>query len=676
MPDSSKTGSLQERTPRASGALLALPFIDLAATAYVAPALRIDATGEALLRLLAALLASIFFWTGSYLLLRATLKLRARHSRSHLARLLPAALYSCCAGVLLYHLLWWSYVAANGQAPTPEALEFLRDNLRRIPEHILQTAPIIAVGTVAAALAGAFLLMRLVAASIRSRPAEKLLTETGGAVVLLFAWHVIGLAAAPNEPMASPMASAATTIDPARIQAALNDLPAREEPAAGTASARKRPVIVILVESLRHDLLTTNPEAIPFIRRMSEENVGFEYPYATASHSNLTDLAFWFAQYPLKGRGKEGFTGEAEWRGVSLFDLFQHHGYRTAYISSQNELWGGMINWLKTPSVDYYFDSESYQGATWENHDDVAGLGALIKRGIAHAGKVEDSETLAIARQWIEGLGGAQAFFLGMNLQNTHFSYVLSPAAEQPYQPSELGFRAVYYNWPEDQARNVRNRYLNSVHDVDSLLAGFVRFLKDKGLWDECLFVVVGDNGEAFYEHGFGNHSGPMYDEVVRTLAFIKLPASSTLPRERIYRPVSHIDIAATIPDVLGMPRPWSFQGRSVFSAGCLDRPVYMYSNAIVRQYGIVSWPWKYLVTLSPRPNEELFDLRNDPLEKSNLAGSGVDEAARLKESLFEWVTVQQTYYSDAVYRQKAAPDLCQGLPGKDPQASRIHHET
>jgi arylsulfatase A-like enzyme len=421
---------------------------------------------------------------------------------------------------------------------------------------------------------------------------------------------------------------------------------------------------VILVESLRHDLLATNPEAIPFIRRMSEENVGFEYPYATASHSNLTDLAFWFSQYPLKGSGKEGFPPDAEWRGDSLFDLFKKYGYRTAYISSQNELWGGMINWLKTPSVDYYFDSESYQGETWENYDDIAGLGGMIRRGIAHAGKVEDSETLAVARRWIEGLGGAQDFFLGMNLQNTHFSYVLSPGAAQPYQPSDLGFRAVYYNWPKDQATNVRNRYLNSVHDVDSLLAGFAQFLKAKGLWEECLFVVVGDNGEAFYEHGFGNHSGPMYEEAVRTLAFMKLPASSSLPNQTVYRPVSHIDIAATIPDVLGIPRPWSFQGRSVFSAECLERSVYMYSNAIVRQYGVVTWPWKYLITTSPRPSEELFNLRDDPQEKSNLVIARATEAAALKDSIFGWATLQEAYYSDEFYKQKAAPDHCYDSQG------------
>ena len=392
---------------------------------------------------------------------------------------------------------------------------------------------------------------------------------------------------------------------------------------------------------------------------MSEENVGFEYPYATASHSNLTDLAFWYAQYPLRGSGNEGFPQDAAWRGVSLFDIFNQNGYQTAYISSQNEIWGGMINWLKTPSVDFYFDSESYGGKTWENFDDAAGLGALIKKGVAQAGKVEDSETLEVARGWIDGLGGATNFFLGMNLQNTHFSYVLSPGASQPYQPSDLGFRAVYYRWPRDKASNVRNRYLNSVHDVDNLLAGFVEFLKNRGLWDECLFVVVGDNGEGFYEHGFGNHSGPMYDEAVRTIALMKLPASSRLPPTTVRRPVSHIDIAASIPDAIGLPRPWSFQGRSIFSPDCPNRPVYMYSNAIVRQYGLVSWPWKYLVTMSPRTAEELFDLRRDPYERSNLIDARAEVASSLRASLFEWVEVQKGYYSSELYLRSASPDYC-----------------
>jgi arylsulfatase A-like enzyme len=275
------------------------------------------------------------------------------------------------------------------------------------------------------------------------------------------------------------------------------------------------------------------------------------------------------------------------------------------------------------------------------------------------AGKIEDSQTLEIAKKWIDSLHGNNAFFLGMNLQNTHFSYVLSPGAEQPYQPSELGFRAVYYRWPESERDRVRNRYLNSVLDVDQLLEGFADFLKARGLWDETLFVVLGDNGEAFYEHGFGNHSGPMYEEVVRTLAAIKLPASASVDRPDTEAPISHIDIAATIPDIAGLPRPWSFQGRSVLSHDCPGRPVLMYSNALVRQFGIVSWPWKYLVTEHPQEAEELYDLAADPDESVNLLEVDRNQSASLRASLMHWVGLQRKYYAENAYLDRLPPNYC-----------------
>jgi arylsulfatase A-like enzyme len=258
-----------------------------------------------------------------------------------------------------------------------------------------------------------------------------------------------------------------------------------------------------------------------------------------------------------------------------------------------------------------------------------------------------------------------------MNLQNTHFSYVLSPGAEQPYQPSDLGFRAVYYRWPEDQKLNVRNRYLNSVHNVDKLLEEFADFLEEKGLWDETLLVVLGDNGEAFYEHGFGNHSGPMYEEVVRTLAFIKLPSSSGMNLGDVDRPVSHIDIAATIVEAAGLARPSSFQGRSIPEADCSERPIFMYSDAIVRQFGIVSWPWKYLLTEHPAQKEELYNLADDPTEAYNVAGVNRQVLLRLRESLVDWQALQSKYYAESAYLERVPPDYCPRNAALDLNAQR-----
>lgn len=650
---------------RARALLLGLPLIDLILIIHAEVSAGRLSDTDSFTSLTADVFATLCFWISAYLVARTVVIPGGRRSRHLTRRLLLTLVWLLAAALVLYHLLLWSFIVLNGHPPSPETVLFLVDNLSQIPPHILQTAPWLTLGGVLVAMAGAWLMLWLTGIVNPDLSRTERWRGVAHAAILLAAWYVIagaGSFAAPSHVYLERDPDANRS---ARAKAIIAQLPARPNSAAiRLANAPKVPVIVILVESLRHDLLETDPAAVPFFRQMYKEATGFDRAYATASHSNLSDLAFWYSQYPLRAPSKEGFPPDAPWRGLSLFDVFKQHGYRTAYISSQNEQWGGMINWLRIPTVDYFFDSEVHKGETWENFDDAAGLGGLISRGMVKAGKVEDSETLVEATKWIESLGGERGFFLGMNLQNTHFSYVVSPGATQPFQPSDLGFRAVYYSWPREYRDNVRNRYLNSVHDVDQLLSGFAEYLKSRGLWDDSIVAVIGDNGEAFHEHGFGNHSGPMYEEVVRTLAFIKLPRSQAVSGARIGHPVSHIDIAASIVDAAGLPRPWSFQGRSVFSGDCSTRPVFMYSNAIVRQYGVVSWPWKYLRTTYPDEREELYDLESDPHETNDVASRRLIEVQRLQETLANWMSVQREYYSGSYYTTRSPPDFCRGTGG------------
>lgn len=638
----------------------AIPAVDIGLLLHASSIPLSSADTETVLRLLADVTAIIFFWVGLLLCAKFVAQL-ADCLPTALRRALRFVLWTLIATTVAYHLAHWSFIVANGHLPTPETVAFVLDNASQLPHHILQTAPYAALSLTLLTILVSVYVSRLAMLDSGHLSSMSMGRAFAYGIVMMAAWYFVSGAGAANAP-------SRTVVDrdrllDARTTLALRDLESRPGSPPRPVELDKRPsVIVILVESLRYDLLATHPDAVPFLSQMYEEHTGFTRAYATASHSNLSDLAFWYSQYPLRGVGKETYPVNAPWRGTSLFDLFKANGYSTAYISSQNEKWGEMINWLDTKSVDHFFHSESYEGATWENHDDIAGLAGLIRRGVATAGKVEDSETLKVARTWIDSLEPGTPFFLGMNLQNTHFSYVVSPDAEKPFQPSDLGFRAVYYRWPEDRKDSVRNRYLNSVLDVDRLLQEFAGYLRSRGLWDQLVFVVVGDNGEAFYEHGFGNHSGPMYEEVVRTLAFIKPSEGSTLPAGPYEASVSHVDIAASIPALVGIPVPWSFQGHPITSDACGRRPVFMYSNAIVRQYGIVDWPWKYLLTQHPEERHELYNLEIDPQERSNLAALQPMVRLRMDASVRLWKAIQTRYYQDSLYLSLSPPDYCDGI--------------
>ena len=414
------------------------------------------------------------------------------------------------------------------------------------------------------------------------------------------------------------------------------------------------PVIVLMIESLRSDLMTTYSTAMPNLAHFATESMVFDKAYATASHSDYEDLSFWYSRYPFRAYQRMGYPRDADWRGLSVFEYFKHYGYSTAYFSSQNEKWGDMVNWLKIPAVDTYFDSENFTGETWANQDDDAGLVALIRAGYARAGKVEDSQTLDLAAEWIEK-HSTEPFFIGLNLQNTHYNYFIPTNGARPYKPDELGFRAVYSAWPKDQAGIVRNRYLNAAYNVDAAVGRFAQRLERAGIWDRAVVLVVGDGGEAFYEHGFGNHSGPMYEEVARTLAMIKLPKGDARNGKHWRKPVSHIDFVPALIDIVGMDGWEGFQGVAPWNQ-LDDVPVYMSVNALAVENSVLRWPWKLMVRSFPERSRELYNLETDPSESHNEFQRHKPRALEMLQDLNSWQTCQIGYYADGSAYHRLQP--------------------
>jgi arylsulfatase A-like enzyme len=644
--------------------LASLPILDLAVGFLVSENFRTRHCGDEFCWSLLAIAANAALtWAAIYLGLFLLVIAAARIPSIILRGLLSLLLTLLVATLLIQCSFTWSLGLTSGFLPSTDIVAFLIDNLTRIPQHLLQTAPAMTFGISFTALLFSFALTKLF-----SGPTRRMRLPLG-AVLIFAAWTATAFGAYLSAPSAIAKFSAVAfnkmllvRFDPSHADYVLDTalkktFVARAPSAPITKAGSGHPVIVILVESLRRDLIHMDPTPVPFLKSLAEgDGIFFDKAYATASHSNYADVAFWYSRYPMRSLNLQYYPTDAGYRGTSIFKLMKQHGYTTGYISSQNELWGKMINWLNVPAeVDYFYHSEDFAGDTWYHKADRKGIGQLIRMGIATAGKIEDSQTLKIASRWIEGLGNERRFFLGMNLQNTHFSYVIPPGGARPYQPSEIESGALYYLWPVALKTVVRNRYLNAVHNLDRELSSFAAALKARNLWDEALVVIVGDSGEAFHEHGFGNHSGPMYDEVMRTFVMVKPPKTSALPRETFQEAVSHLDITATIPDILGMPIPASFQGRPVFKPGAAG-PVFMHSNALVKQNGLVHWPWKLLKTYYPFEKTELYDLARDPGETRNLAESESGNAARLSGQLDLWINRHLLYYSAPEYYRRYNP--------------------
>ena len=104
---------------------------------------------------------------------------------------------------------------------------------------------------------------------------------------------------------------------------------------------------------------------MPNLEKIIESSRVFTNNYTQASHSNYADMGPLSSHYPLRSPNAYVYPVNPSYPRVLIYDILKELEYKTAVISSQNEKWGSMINYLKTGHIDHFFHSETYDGPTY-----------------------------------------------------------------------------------------------------------------------------------------------------------------------------------------------------------------------------------------------------------------------------------------------------------------------
>ncbi len=208
--------------------------------------------------------------------------------------------------------------------------------------------------------------------------------------------------------------------------------------------------------------------------------------------------------------------------------------------------------------------------------------------------------------------------------------------------------------------RQAIDRYDAEIAFADASLAALVDKLKQLGVLDQTLLVVVSDHGEEFWDHGFTAHGHSLYQELLHALFLMWNP--KLLPRPaRITEPVSLLDLVPTLLDLLGLRADGVVQGQSLaplLRGGSFRRNGYVAASKPARpnpqgfvpenatdSFALIDSRWK-LISRSRAKRAglapiELYERRTDPAEKQNVAGRFPEEAARLAEEIRRWIAAQ-----------------------------------
>jgi arylsulfatase A-like enzyme len=206
------------------------------------------------------------------------------------------------------------------------------------------------------------------------------------------------------------------------------------------------------------------------------------------------------------------------------------------------------------------------------------------------------------------------------------------------------------YDTPEKYQEHYKG-YYRMITEVDDEIRDLLKLLEEKGLAENTVIIFMGDNG---LFKGERQISGKwlMYDLSIR------VPMIMYDPRVKKHSDIDdmvlNIDVAKTILDLAGVKSPNVYQGESLTpylegKKAPKVRKSILFEHLwdfkpIPSSEAIRTEEWKYIRYRTIQAPEELYNLKNDPLEKTNLACN--PQYRKVLDKLRKECTVQAKKYT------------------------------
>lgn len=197
--------------------------------------------------------------------------------------------------------------------------------------------------------------------------------------------------------------------------------------------------------------------------------------------------------------------------------------------------------------------------------------------------------------------------------------------------------------------------YLKVISSVDDNVGKMIDYLKENGLWENTIVVYTSDQGFYLGEHGWFDKRF-MYEESFRSPLIISYPNGIKKNNVHVNALTQNIDFAPTFLDFAGISIPKEMQGESLKplitgrKSKVRDALYYHYyeypmPHAVKRHYGVSDGRYKLIHFYYDIDEWELYDLKNDPQELTNLIANPFYKG--IKEKMQKKLQILQIKYDD-----------------------------
>ena len=461
-------------------------------------------------------------------------------------------------------------------------------------------------------------------------------------------------------------------------------------------------VIFILTDDQRYDELGfLNPVIdTPNMDRLAEEGAHFRNAFVTTALCSPSRASILTGQY-MHNHGVVD-NNEPPRPGTVFFPRYlQQAGYETAFIgkwhmgekaSAEGNLddpQPGFDHWVSFAGQgDYY--------PTTRN-----GRKSMLNINGAHVeqkGYITD-ELTDYALDWLGSRRDDKPFFMYLSHKAVHANFAPAERHKAQYADRTVPVPPSQADTPENRrgkplwAQNQRNswhgvdfpyhsqldvqsykmQYHRALSAVDDSIGLLLEWLEESGNLDNTYVFLMGDNGFLFGEHGLIDKRNA-YEESMRVPLLMRGPdVESGLEVEEM---VANIDIAPTMLEIAGMPSYDHFDGRSFYPLARQESDMPWRDELLYEYYWEFNYPstpttfalrtpdFKFIQYHGVWDTDELYDMRNDPGESTNLINDPeyLPVIADMRRRLFNrlenragehTIPYTEKFSSGAVYRSR-----------------------
>jgi arylsulfatase A-like enzyme len=370
-------------------------------------------------------------------------------------------------------------------------------------------------------------------------------------------------------------------------------------------------ILFITVDTLRYDHTTfggyadgpKHRDTTPNLAALVKRSVSFTFTNAPSAGTMASIPAILTSKYFHSGIALDENRPAGSPPGImpentTLPEIMKRKGYATGVVSSH--VWWN--NWGFEQGVDDYDNSIA-------KTDDPFRVAA---------DKVTDHVLAWVSRQQ------STKWFMWAHYIDPHGRYVAHPDVVD-YGTSEPDLYDAEIKWTDQEL----GRLFTELARLPS--------------YERTIIVLTSDHGDSMGEHTvpLGTHGTALYRELQHVPMIFYIPDNR--PRV-IGGAVSNLDIVPTVAALCGIDvHDLSFEGRSLVPQLFYDdtedheRIVFAETNAPQKQRAAISERWKLIYYFASNLYE-LFDLKADPWEHTNLAVQSPPALSAMKQSLQAWM--------------------------------------